>query len=782
MVRLIIRMLLLAPLILIAGGLLWLRSSLPVSDGRLVVAGLAAEASIARDAHGIPTIRAASEADADFAMGFVHAEDRLFQMDLMRRAGAGRLSEWFGARSLGIDRFMRTIGLYRAAQQQYALVSPQARAALDAYAAGVNAYLAHRRGALPAEYYMLNAAPEPWRPADTLVWGKLMALQLAGNFRRELLHARLAQRLSPADLQLLYPPYPKDAPVTLGEAGPLLKDLPLAEIEHSLPDLVGPAFASNNWVVDGAHSVSGKPLLANDPHLGLSAPSVWYLVRVEIPGLTLSGVTAPGEPAIVLGHNQRIAWGFTNTESDVEDLFVERVDPADPTHYLAPGGSEPFITRAETILVRGAEPVTLALRETRHGPVISDLGGAYAEPAAAGTVLALQATFLAGEDRTPDALRAVNRAANWDEFRAALRDFVAPEQNMVYADIDGNIGFIAPGRVPIRAKGDGWLPAPGWSGEYDWTGYIPFEQLPSAFNPPSGRFITANNKIIPDDYPYALGRGWDLPYRAQRIAALLDAAPRQSPAASAAIQADTLSLMAKELLPLMLATVPGSKPAADALDRLRVWDGRMERDQVAPLLFAAWMRELNRTLFADRLGAAFDDYWGMHPDVVREVLTGHAEWCDDPATPKVESCADQLAASLERALEQLRQRYGADIEQWRWGVPHHAEFANRFWAAIPVLGTYFATAIPANGGYDTIDRGATPLASPGDPYADVLGPSLRMIVDMADPEGARFMISPGESGNVLSPHYGDLMASWRDHAYVTLGGDPVGGTLVLAPR
>ncbi len=297
MVRLIIRALLLAPLIVIAGGLLWLRSSLPPSDGRLVLDGLAAEASITRDAHGIPTIRAASERDAAFAMGFVHAEDRLFQMDLMRRAGAGRLSVWFGTRSLGIDRFMRTIGLYRAAEQQYALLSPESRAALDAYAAGVNAYLAQRRGALPAEYYLLNVAPEPWRPSDTLVWGKLMALQLAGNFRRELLHARLAQRLSPEDLELLYPPYPNDAPATLGEAGRWLEGLPLAEIEALLPGVVGPAFASNNWVVDGAHSVSGKPLLANDPHLGLSAPSVWYLVRIETPGRTLAGVTAPGAPA-----------------------------------------------------------------------------------------------------------------------------------------------------------------------------------------------------------------------------------------------------------------------------------------------------------------------------------------------------------------------------------------------------------------------------------------------------------------------------------------------------
>ena len=607
-----------------------------------------------------------------------------------------------------------------------------------------------------------------------------MALQLAGNFRQELLHARLARHVSEQELQLLYPPYPKDAPIAVGNAAAWLQGMPLGAIEAALPDFVGPAFASNNWVVDGKHSVSGKPLLANDPHLGLSAPSFWYLARIETPASELAGVTAAGEPFVVLGHNRRIAWGFTNTESDVEDLFIERVDPADPTRYLTPGGSEPFVTRQEVIRVRGGAPVTVTVRETRHGPVISDLGGAYAETAATGTVLALDATFLAGDDRTPQALWAMDRAGNWDAFRAALRDFAAPEQNMVYADVDGNIGFIAPGRVPIRGKGDGWMPAPGWSGEYDWTGYVPFDDLPSAFNPPSGRVVTANNKIVPEGYRYFLGRGWDLPNRAIRINELLDATPRQSPAASAAIQADTLSLMAKQLLPLMLKIAPPSKAAAEALDRLKAWDGTMERDEVAPLLFAAWLREFNRTILADRLGGAFDDYWGMHPDVIRLILTDHPAWCDDPATPAVETCPEQLAAALERALDGLRRRYGADMADWRWGGAHRAQFTNRFWSSLPVLRALVATTIPANGGYDTIDRGVTRLAS-AEPYADVLGPSLRMIVDLGDIDGARFMISPGESGNVLSPHYRDMMLAWRDHAYLTLGGESVGGALVLAP-
>jgi penicillin G amidase len=776
----VLRVLLVVLLVGVGSPLLWLRSSLPQSQGRLELAGLDAAVRISRDAHGIPTIVAQSDHDAAFALGFVHAQDRLFQMDLMRHIGAGRLSEWFGARTLPFDRFMRTLGLYRAAERQLTLLTPELRAVLDAYADGVNAYLAQRRGALPAEYYLLRTRPEPWKPADTLVWGKLIALQLAGNFRQELLHARLAERLTPAQLQVLYPPYPTDGPVTVSAAAGLLRGMPLGAIEAALPPIVGPHFASNNWVVDGKHSVSGKPLLANDPHLDLAAPSIWYLVRIETPQHRLAGVTSPGEPFIVIGHNERIAWGFTNTESDVEDLFIERVDPADPSRYLTPSGSAPFITRQERILVRGGEPVTFTVRATRHGPVISDLGGNYAKVAAGGTVLALEATFLEGDDRSPQALWAMSRADDWSAFCKALRDFVAPEQNMVYADVDGNIGFLAPGRVPIRAEGDGWMPAPGWTGEYDWTGYIPFDKLPLAFNPPGGRFVSANNKIVPTSYPYFLGRGWDLPNRVLRINALLDATPRQSPAASAAIQADDLSLMAKDLLPLMLAIKPMSDEGAAALKRLQSWDGRMDRDEVAPLIFAAWLRDFNRALFADRLGDAFDDYWGMHPDVVRLILAQHTEWCVDPATPGIKNCADQLGASLERALAGLRRRYGSDMRAWRWGRAHRAEFTNAFWRNVAVLRSFFATTIAANGGYDTIDRGATVLADP-DPFADRLGPTLRMIVDLGDIKDARFMIAPGESGNVLSPHYRDLMRLWRDHDYLTLDDGGTGGTLVLAP-
>jgi penicillin G amidase len=775
-----LRLLLLLPVLALLGGFLWLRSSLPQEEGRLVLPGLRAEARISRDEHGIPTIAAGDDRDAAFALGFVHAQDRLFQMDTLRRYGAGRLSEWFGPATLRADRFTRTLGLYRAAEQQFALLTPGLRAALDAYAAGINAYLTQHDGALPPEYQLLRVTPEPWRPADTLVWGKLMDLQLAANFRSELLHARLAQHLTPEQLDVLYPPYPHDAPVALGGTSAALRGLPLDAIYASLPTLVGPTFASNNWVVDGQHTVSGKPLLANDPHLGFSAPSVWYLARIETPDGRLEGVTAPGGPFVIIGHNARIAWGFTTTGGDVEDLFVERVDPENPARYLTPEGSQPFTTRQEVIRVKGADPFAFTVRATRHGPVVSDLGGGYAQTAAAGTVLALQATWLAEDDHTPNALWGINRAGNWQEFRDALKEFVAPQQNMVYADVDGHIGFIAPARVPIRAEGDGWMPAPGWSGDHEWTGFIPFDDLPQALDPPGGRVVSANNKIVPDSYPYFLGRGWDLPNRAQRINELLDATPKQSPEASATIQADTLSPMAKDLLPLMLQVRPASKDAADALSRLKSWDRRMERDQTAPLLFAAWLRAFNRTVLADKLGAVFDDYWGMHPDVVHLILTEHPEWCEDAAAEAPANCVPQLSAALDEALAELRQRYGDDMNSWQWGRAHQAQFTNQVWAKVPLIGGLIALGIPADGGYDTINRGATPVAG-DEPYADTHGSTLRMIVDLSDIAASRFMITPGQSGNPLSPHYGDLVQSWRDVTYLTFGKAAVSHTLVLAP-
>jgi penicillin G amidase len=755
--------------IVIAAVLLWLRTTGPGSDATLRVAGLSAPVTIDRDRYGIATITAANMRDAVFALGFLHAEERLFQMELTRRFGAGRLSELFGPAALPTDKYMRVLGLYRAAEAEYRVLSPDARAELDAYVAGVNAWLRQRSVALPPEYYLIRARPEPWKPADSLVWGKLMALQLAGNFRDELLRARILRRVGPDRLSVLFPAYPKGMPSAAGEDNAWLKGLDLDGIYAALPNFVGPIYESNNWVLDGKHTVSGKPMLANDPHLALNAPGTWYLARIKTPEADVAGVTAPGNPYIVLGHNAQIAWGFTTTTGDVEDLFIEKVDSKNPGNYLTPTGSEPFVTREETIAVRGGPSVKLAIRATRHGPVISDLGGKYAATADSGTVLALQTTWLTPDDRSPEALRGINFAENWTEFRDAMRLFVAPEQNMVFADTAGNIGFIAPARIPIRGKGDGYMPVPGWSGDYDWKGFIPFDDLPQGYNPPSGRFVTANAKIVPDSYKYFISRDWDIPNRTERINELLDVKDKKfGPADFAAIQADTMSLMALDLVPLMTAIQPSDERDRRAVERLKSWNFHMDRDLVEPLIFAAWLRELDRALFAKKLGEVFPDYWSPRPNVVRGVLTEHRDWCL-PDGGKPGDCAAVLTASLHSALDQLAARHGDDIARWNWGRAHVAPFVNQFWSNVPVFRELFRLDIPTDGGSDTVNRGEMEYPDDAAPFADLHGPGLRMIVDMAAPATARFLIAPGQSANPLSAHYGDLVQRWRDFAWLTFG-------------
>ena len=770
-----------ALLLVLGGGLyLYLLSSLPQADGSLVVRGPKAEIRIERDRAGVPLINAQDDEDAAFGLGFVHAQDRLFQMELQRRYGAGRLAEIFGQEAVTIDRQMRVLGLYRAAEAEIPFLSSTVKRGLEAYAAGVNALVATRRGALPPEFQLLRFAPELWRPADSLVWGKLMAVQLGGNYRGELLRARMARTVPAADLAFLYPEYPKDAPTALSEMLPIYRRLSLDTLYAALPPVVGPIYASNNWVVDGRHSASGKPLLANDPHLEFGAPGFWYLARLRTPQHEIAGGTAAGSPFILVGHNERIAWGLTTTTADVEDLFVERIDPADPGRYLTPEGSAAFVSRRETILVRGEAPVDITIRTTRHGPVLSDvLPPSAADP---GFVLALAATFTIPEDRGAEALWEINRATDWPSFREASRNFVGPIQNIVYADIDGTIGFIAPGLVPIRRSGEGWLPAPGWTGEYDWVGFVPFVKLPNAINPPSGHFISANNKIVPVGYPYFLSRDWDLPNRAERIEDLLAATPVQTPASSATIEADTLSQMSQRLVPLMTRISASDEASDEAIRRLRRWDFHMDRDKVEPLLFTAWLREFSREILFDRLGDAVAGYWDLRPRVMEAVLTEHEDWCDDPNQPGHQGCAVRLRGSLKTALGRLRQVYGANMAQWRWGRAHVAMFANPVFSRIRVLRDWLDISIPTSGGYDTLDRGPSTIRDDARPFAQRFGAGLRIITDLAAPNGSTMMITPGQSGNPLSGHFADLLQLWRDFTWLVPGRSKAVATLVLMPE
>ena len=768
------------------GGYWWL---LPKYSGTVTLSGINRPAEIVRDANAVPHIFAENAADAYFALGYVHAQDRLWQMEFTRRAGAGRLAEVLGERAVDTDRYILTLGLRRIADAMFETASPEVRAALEAYAAGVNGWLESRRGALPLEFIALRFEPEPWHPADSLLWGRLMALRLGRNQRNEHVRACIARQLvhnglDPNLLDELWPEDPPGAPVTLASAshgtGPVLD-----AVKGSLVTPLAADSGSNGWVIHGRLTETGKPILANDPHLRFGAPVLWYLARIEAPGLTLTGVTVPGVPFTILGHNGAIAWGFTNTGGDVEDLFVETVDPNDPGSYLSPDGPRPFVTRQEMIRVKGGKTITLNVRETRHGPVISDVRKDAACVADTDHVVALANPALRTDDRTIEALFAINRARNWEDFRAAAASFHTPQQNLFFAATDGDIGFIAPGRIPIRKAGDGRMPVPGADGNYDWEGFIPADELRQAHNPPSGRIVNANNRIVGDGYPHLITRDWALPYRAERIAEVLEGQTAHGVGDSQNLQRDILSTAARGLLPLMLRVKPTGERGRQAVKMLAEWDFEMRRDRPEPLLYVAWLRRLVVALAEDEIGEALlADYMGLvfrpDPRFVETVLTRHGHWCDDIGTPMEESCEEQLAVALDRALDEITATLGPDIDAWRWGALHQATFTHRVFTHVPVIAWLADLSIESDGGDHTVNNGKTRRDKSPDNFSHTNGSGFRAVYDLSDLDNSRFMIATGQSGNFLSRYYSSLLDRWRDGRYIQMAGrrDEISGTAI----
>jgi penicillin amidase len=764
----ILNVLILVCVLSVTVAFVWVMSSLPYVEGHQPLTGLEQPVSVTRDHLGIPRISASSERDAYVALGYVHAQDRIWQMEMQRRAGAGRLAEIIGERGLASDKFMRTLGLYRLAEGSVAQVDKPTRDALEAYADGVNAWIASHRHRLPLEFSVLGFRPEQWTPADSLVWGRLMALQLTGNWQDKLLRARLSGAIDGKWLQELWPAYPPDAPVTLSAATASR----LAEI---LPEAAAPHLASNIWMVAGSHTATGKPLLANDPHLGFRAPILWYLASVEFPGISLSGATVPGVPFHLIGHNGRIAWGSTTTGADTVDLFVEK--QVNDTSYRAPGGNRPFLIRDEIIHVKGGADVTLKVRETRHGPVVSDL--IAQDIAHEGEVVAMAATALVADDLTGQALYRLNRATDWRGFTNALKDFHAPVQNMGYADTQGNIGFFTAGRVPLRKAGNNSVPLRGWTGDGDWTGWLPFAKLPQSFNPKSGLLINANNKVVPDSYPYRIATDWPNGTRAQRIHDLLNGRNGLGTADMAAMQLDTLSLQALELKELITTIEPKTEGARKALALITAWDGHADRLRPEPLIFAAWMSRLDRAVFADEMKKHYEQWLPVRPTVLAAALTSTRHWCDNITTPEAESCEDMIERSLEQTVEDLTRAYGPDMGKWSWGAAHQAAFIEPVLSQVPVLNRYADLRIATDGDDFTVNRGTYATEAGATHFAHVHGAGLRAVFDLADLGNSRFVIAAGQSGNPLSHHYDDMMEAWRNNQGVTLGIHKGGSAILL---
>uniref|UniRef100_UPI00179B5D89 penicillin acylase family protein n=1 Tax=Methylibium sp. TaxID=2067992 RepID=UPI00179B5D89 len=733
--------------------------ALPVTEGRLVVSGLHEGLTIERDRHGIPTIRARSAEDAWFGLGFAHAQDRLWQLDTHKRTGAGRLAEAFGPPALEADKFLRALGVRRSAEQQWAQASPAVRAMLNAYAAGINAYLADHVRALPPEFLLLGLKPEAWSPVDSLAWSILMAWDMGGNSGSELLRMRLALNMPVERIQQLLPPYPGDEPLAtsdyaalyrhLGVAGPKAMAVRDTAVAEPLPWQIEGGVegtGSNSWAVAGSRSVTGQPLLANDPHLKLSAPALWYFARLEAPGLRVAGATMPGLPLVVLGQNEHVAWGFTNTGPDVQDLYLERVDERNENRYETPESWARFERVRETIKVKGAADVSFTARRSRHGPVISDAGGPTegltGTPGAALYAIALRWTALDTDaSSTLDAGLAFNRARSVDELIQASAAYVAPMQNILVADAE-RIAMVAAGRVPLRRPDNdlkGLSPAPGWDSRYDWAGFVPAGETPREREPARGWIATANQRIHGPQYPHFITSEWAWPYRQQRIERLLDVRPLHSLDSLAAIQADVLSPAALTLLPVLRRAQSGHPLAEQVQRELATFDGTMAADRTEPLVLWAWLRQLTHGVFADDLGPALFDR-ELAKRSFREGLEAvlsrdDGYWCDDRRTPGRENCTEQIDAALDRALDELQARFGADLSAWRWGDAHIARAEHRPFSQVPALSRWFELRTPVGGDTHTVNVsrvGLRPDAVTGELYLDEHGPGLRALYDLGD--------------------------------------------------
>ncbi len=789
--------------ILIAVGVLIWRA-FPDVQGETVIAGLDAPAQVIRDIDGVPHITAETSHDLFLTQGYVHAQDRFWQMDFWRHVSGGRLSELFGASQVDADSFLRTLGFHRIAAQEYEAADDELRGILDAYAEGVNAYLDERSGVrLSFEYLVVGIQnpgyePDPWTPVDTLAWAKVMAWDLRASLDAEIERSVLSQTIPLEQVEKLYPPYPDDHPVIVREdvsgggvdptalLEPATTTLLLADVQHGIEavdDVTGGAFdgiGSNNWVLSGSKTASGRPLLANDPHLGIQMPSIWYEVDLRCASVSpacpyaVTGFSFAGVPGVVLGHNARIAWGVTNQAPDSLDLFVERIDPTDPNRYEVNGTFRDMEVRTETIEVAGSDPVELEIRSTRHGPVISGLYGDLDGLEPGGVVdvpspyaIAMRWTALEPA-RTFEAFLDLNRASDWDEFRRALSKFDIAGQNFVYADVDGHIGYQSTGRVPVRASGNGRYPVPGWTDDHEWVGFIDYEDMPREFDPERGFIATANQPVVDAADPRFIGIDHAYGFRAERIENLIEPLTEADVAVMQSIQTDTYDGSAETLVPALLAIESELPEVAIVQGVLGPWMEAvepylMDADSAGAATYAAVWRQVLATAF-DELPEDFPaDGNGRYFETVRRLLDVPDDpWWDEVNSPdRVERRDDVLIHAMQAAYSELVDLLGDDPSAWRWGDLHTASFENQTLGQsgiAPIEALFNRTAPPEVGGGSAIVNAIGWLASEG--YAVHAVPSMRMVIDLDDLSKSVSVHTTGQSGHIFSRHYFDQNDLW----------------------
>lgn len=745
------------------------RAALPPLEGEVRVPGLQGTVQVLRDPWGVPHLRAGSLHDAWLAQGYLLASERLFQIEMSARFSTGRLSEVFGELTLPLDRFVRTLGWHRVARRHLESWDEASWEMARAFTAGVRAWI-ETMPAPPLEHRILGL--EPWYPSEpeegahvAAAGAVFMAWTLSRGWDNDLLRAEVSERIGTAGMRALFPDLEADADVV--RAGKDGGDARMALLEQAL--LPPSGIGSNNWVVAGSRSVTGGPLLANDPHLAVQWPSAWYEIHLEAPGLNVAGVCLPFSPGVVIGHNERIAWGFTNVEGDVQDLYLERLS-SDGTAAERNGAWEPLTVHREEILVRGrTEPEILEVRETRHGPLLDSytIGIGNPEVVEGGIRKTYSLRWTGFEHMVrPSTVHAVDTAHDWASFREALRGWGCPGQNAVYADVDGNIGYQCTGVHPIRRAGDGTLPVIGWTDDYEWIGEVPFDELPRAYNPPEGFLLTANARPYGEDYPHHLGSDFLPPFRARRIAELLTATPLHSRETFAHIQTDTVSLSARRVLPLLLRLEPEGARQKEALALLAEWDGDLAADSAAAAVYHAWTVEVARGVLLPLLGEELFRHvyarrqWsnGFLHTVLPSLLAY-------PAPPLLDGPPERdalLREALDAGLDHLTERLGEEMAAWRWGAVHRARFAGPL-ARIPDLADVFTAGEAELGGDDQTVLQA--LYEPGVPFDVQVTASWRQILDPSDWDASVGTHTVGQSGNPASPHHRDLLPLWAagDH-------------------
>ena len=747
------------------------RKRLPQIDGQITLPGPAAPIEIIRDRWGIPHIYAQTPEDLFFAQGFVHAQDRLWQMELNRRTAAGRLSELFGDIALDMDRAARTFGFYRLGKADWSNSSAELRDITLAYTAGVNAFLERPDTHLPIEFTLLKHKPEAWQPEDTAAFARVMAWKLSHAWYGEIIRAQISAAVGEERAAELEIHYPRQNPLTLPQGIEFNRLDPDGSLRKASGPLLERSLGSNAWVISAAKSATGSAYLCNDMHLPLSLPSLWYFNHLTGGDFNVLGVVTPGLPLVLVGHNARIAWGMTLAFTDAEDLFIEKLNPDNPRQYRFKDEWRAAEVIVEEIKIKGAEPHREKVVITHHGPIISDVVGYPQQRVAVNSMALRPSPFF-------DGWLKLNKAQTWNEFVAAMRLIDVTQLNTSYADVAGNIGHWVTGAVPLRAKGDGSVPVPGWTGDYEWTGEVPFEEMPHALNPQRGYIISTNNRLVSDDYPHFLGNVWMNGYRARRIEDVFSAKEKLSVADFKALHQDFTCLPGLELITRLKDFSAADPDAQLALERLLAWDGWLGPESVGGAVYEVTRYHLVRNLLEPGLGAELTTRLmgkGFHPLLLgSHEFYGHdtvtmLRLLDTPDSWWVQQAGGRealLECSLKQAAQWLRKTLGADAANWQWGKIHRVTFEHSLALQKPLDAVFNRGPYPIGGDTDTPCQTAI---APEDPYDNkAWAPSYRQIVDMGDLSRSLVSFPAGQSGQLSSPHYADLAEPWVRGKYIPM--------------